>query len=240
MKKILIALCLAVCLTLLGASAVSGEALPTEDITQVSEPCEDVTEDIAPDAESTEEPTEAPTEEPPAEQDIFREAMAFISAHFSGIITALAALYAVFPKWGGIAALLRVMQSLSAVIQRFGAYVDDTKNENSIYNVLCRQGERMDAFMGELSPVLTQLHESVTALRDGAVTEEKLRAVLLALEEGQELMAKEFSDLISISTTVPQKHKAELEEAFLRARAHLRESVREATGNDTAQKEASA
>ena len=53
-------------------------------------------------------------------------------------------------------------------------------------------------------------------------------------------MAKEFSDLISISTTVPQKHKAELEDAFLRAREHLRERVREATDDDAAQKEASA
>jgi hypothetical protein len=238
MKKFLIAICLAACLVLPGfgvAAQVPDTTEPSlavreEDAAEVQENAAEVQEDAA---EVQEDATEV-------QEDFFVEAKDFIAAHFAGIVTALAALYAVFPKWGGIAAILRVMQSLSCVLQRFGAYVDDAKNENSIYNVLCRQGERIGAFVEELTPVLEELRAGVARLDRGADAEEKLRAVLLALEEGQELMANEFSDLISISTTVPQKHKAQLEEAFLRAKAHLHECVKEATGNDTAQKEASA
>ena len=50
-------------------------------------------------------------------------------------------------------------------------------------------------------------------------------------------MAKEFSDLISISTTVSQKKKAEMEAAWMEAEAHLRTAVKEALNDETGEKE---
>lgn len=172
-----------------------------------------------------------------ASEGWFYEAKEWLSANFSGIITAIAALYAVFPKWGGIAALLKGVRSVAAVISAFKKYMDDQNNPDSIYNVMKRQGNTLSSFMNDLAPVLASLEAGLAKIEAASQSQDKLRAVLLAVEEAEELMAKEFSDLISISTTISQKHKAELEEAFLKAKEHLRETVKEALDDDGEAKE---
>lgn len=186
------------------------------------------------------ESAEMPTGEKYASEGWFAGAKAWLSQNFSGLAVAIAALYAVFPKWGGIAALSKIIKSALVVIAAFKKYMDDQSNPNSIYNVMARQGDAMSKFMNDLAPVLQRLQEGIAKVEAASKSQDKLSAVLLAVEEAEELMAKEFSDLISISTTISQKHKAELEEAFLKARAHLHVTVKEALGDDGEAKEAAA
>lgn len=162
----------------------------------------------------------------------------WIAENFAGIMTALAALYAVFPKYGGIAALLGVMRSTRATINSVRRYMDDTNNENSIYNTLKKHGDTLSRFLNDIAPVLEKLEEGLTDLEASRASQDKLKAALLAVEAGQALMAKQFSDLISISTTIPQKKKAELEAAWMEADAQLREAVKEAV--DDGEKEETA
>ncbi len=162
----------------------------------------------------------------------FYEAKEWLAANFSGVTIVLAAIYALLPKYGGVAAILKVVRSVSAGLTALKEYMDDKKNPNSIYNVLSRQGDVLKKFMNDLAPVLERLDLGIAKIDQAATSQDKLRAVLLAVEEGEELMAKEFSDLLSCSTTISQKHKAAFEESYLAARNHLKVAVKEALDDD--------
>jgi hypothetical protein len=83
--------------------------------------------------------------------------------------------------------------------------------------------------MNNVAPILEQVEESLVRIESASTAQERQNAVMLAVEEAVELMANEFSDLISISTTISAKKKAEMEDAFMKAKAHLNATVKEAT-----------
>lgn len=181
------------------------------------------------------EPAEG--EELPAEVDYASdtwadEAKMWIGEHFAGIVTALAALYAVLPKYGGIAAVVGVVRSARNAIAAFGTYIDDKKNPNSIYNVLDRMGGLLGKFMGDASAIFERLEAQLVAMNEGKVDAKKLCEVMMAVEESTELMGKEFAKLLSISTTVPLGIKSEMEKEFMAAQEHLHCRVKGALGDD--------
>ncbi len=178
------------------------------------------------------EGAEEPTRGDYASDTWAQEAKAWISEHFAGIVTALAAIYAVLPKYGGIAAVVGVVRSARAAIAAFGTYIDDKKNPNSIYNVLDRMGGLLGKFMGDTSSILERLEVQLTAMNEGKADAAKLCDVMMAVEESTELMGKEFAKLLSISTTVPIGIKNEMEKEFMAAQEHLHNSVKGALGDD--------
>lgn len=220
MKKYLIVLLVAVLIAMLPLAAyATTEIAPVEG--------EDVTGAVidTPVEENALEGTET-------DEGWFYEAKEWCAVNFSGIITVLAAIYALLPKYGGVAAILKVVREVSGGLKAFKQYMDDKNNPNSIYNVMARQGDAISKFMNDIAPVLEKLKVGLEKIDRAATSQDKLRAVLFAVEECNELMAKEFSDLLSCSTTISQKHKAEFEESYLEARQHLKASVKEATDDD--------
>ena len=177
-------------------------------------------------------PNETPVEGTETDEGLFYEAKEWVMINFSGIITVIVGIYAMFPKYGGIAALIRVVRNVSIALAALKKYIDDKNNPDSIYNVLDRMGGNLSEFLSDTAPVLDRLEQSIEKIEDASLSQDKLCAALLAVEAGEELMAKEFSDLLSCSTTISQKHKAEFEEAYLAARAKLKAAVKEAIGDD--------
>ena len=122
--------------------------------------------------------------------------------------------------------------------------MDDANNENSLYNVLKRQGNSISQFMNDVAPALEALRQDkevtvkLTATLEGALARVgKMGGALGAVEEALELMASEFSDLISISTTVSAKQKAQMEADWMARIEHLRNTVKEAAYVEQGEKE---
>lgn len=161
-----------------------------------------------------------------------QDAKEWVGEHFAGIVTAIAALYALLPKYGGIAAVVGVLRSARAAIVSFGSYIDDKKNPNSIFNVLDRMGSMLGEFMNGTASVLERLESKLAEMDDGKIDAAKLCALMMAVEESTELMGKEFAKLLSISTTVPISIKNEMEKEFMLAQEHLHNSVKGALNND--------
>lgn len=179
-----------------------------------------------------------------AEQSWFAEVKTWVAENFSGLAVALAALYTVFPKWGGLWVAVGALKKVAALFAALKAYIDDVNNENSIYNVLKRQGNSLKAFMNDMAPLLEKLELDKQAtvklestLEKALLRVEKMGGALGAVEEALELMASEFSDLISISTTVSQKRKAEMEADWMDKIEHLRNTVKEAAYVEQGEKE---
>lgn len=147
--------------------------------------------------------------------------MDYFLSHLPGIITALTALYAFFPRVGGIAALVRALSGIKT-------YFDDESNKQSVYNVLSGSADAVSTFMNDVYPLLKRLEEECEALPQiGAYLTEKkeeaerLRAFLSLSVRATALMAKQFNDLISVSTTLTQKQKAAFEAEWLRENTAL-------------------
>ncbi len=170
-----------------------------------------------------------------ASDNWFTEAKEWVSEHFSGLAVALSALYMIVPKVGGVSLILKAIKTLIALMSALKLLLNDKENPDSVMNTLNRIGDKLCTFMADTAPSLEKLaagfdsvHKLIDELKTGKVTEEKIKNALLAVEEGEELMAQLFSDLISISTTIPHKVKAEMEEKWLVAKAHLHATVKEA------------
>lgn len=175
---------------------------------------------------------ETPAEATETDEGWFYEAKEWMALNFSGIVTVILGIYAMLPKYGGVAALLKVVKAVSAGLAALKEYIDDKNNPNSIYNVMNRMGGNLSKFLTDMAPVMERIENGIAKVEDVGTLLEKLRAALIAVEAGEELMAKEFSDLLSCSTTISQKHKAEFEEAYLAARAQLKAAVKEALDDD--------
>lgn len=178
-----------------------------------------------------------------ASESWFAEAKEWISEHFSGLLVSLVALWTACPKIGGIALIRKRVKGLTALVAAVKFVVADEKNEKSVLNTMKSMCMRFDEFTGKLAPVLENLQTRLSVIDDlaadlkaGKLTEEKLKNVLIAVEEGQELMAKEFNDLISTSTTISAKTKADMEAAFMAAREHLHATVKEAVNEQEGEK----
>lgn len=176
----------------------------------------------------------------------FTEAKEWVSKYFSGFAVALAALYMIIPKVGGVSLILESLKKLNALFIALKFLLNDKENPDSVMNTLNRIGNKLCTFMADTAPTLEKLagaldsvQKLIEELKTGKVTEENIKNALLAVEEGEELMAQLFSDLISISTTIPHKTKAEMEEKWLVAKAHLHATVKEAL-NDGQSKETAA
>ena len=101
-------------------------------------------------------------------------------AHFSDIAVAAAALWLAFPKWGGVAVLIRLLRHIRT-------YFDDAGNSGSVYNVLAANADAISRFMNDAAPLLSDLREGREAL-------EKAQA---ALAESEELTAEQTALLAS-------------------------------------------
>ncbi|MBE6689844.1 MAG: hypothetical protein E7590_01000 [Ruminococcaceae bacterium] len=221
MKKYLIAfavalLLLALPITALAAEAVEGPEIPPELATD--------TEGVVAAGDGAENATE--------DENWFETAKEFVMENASGIIVSLFSLYMAFPKVGGIAALIAILRDVRLMMSALKKGIDDKSNPDSIGNKLSLQGDAWVRFMNDLAPKLDALEEGLAELKASRISAERQRAALLAVEEGVELMAKEFNDLISISTGISAKQKANMEEEFMVAKAHLHLAVKEALEGD--------
>jgi len=165
-----------------------------------------------------------------AAMSLTEEIMAYVTEHASGIVVALSALWAVFPKVGGLAVLIDVFKKIKS-------YFDDEHNKQSIYNVIAGNADAMSRFMNDVYPMVEEIARGektvsacVAELQSSAQEQKKLRAALLACRDATSLMAKEFCDLISISTTVSEKKKAELEGEWMNANKRIEAAVAEIVG----------
>ena len=236
MKKYLVAL---VAFLLVMALAVTVYATETTE----NAPVEGVEETAGASPRPTEESAAG---EEYASDNWFAEVKDFVAEHFSGLAVSLSALYMIIPKVGGVSLILKAVKALIALMSSLKLLLSDKENPDSVMNTLNRIGDKLCTFMADTAPTLEKLATAldtvqalIEELKTGKVTEEKVKNALLAVEEGEELMAQLFSDLISISTTIPHKTKAEMEEKWLVAKAHLHATVKEAL-NDGQSKETAA
>ena len=186
---------------------------------------------------------EATTGEQEISESWFGQFKTWVGENFSGLAVALAAIWAVIPKVGGVSMVTKSLRKIVALFVALKTYIDDANNENSLYNVMKRQGDKLSQFMNDMAPLMEKLELDKQATVK--LTEDlelalarigKMGGVLGAVEESLELMASEFSDLISISTTISHKKKAEMEAAWLAKIEHLRNTVKEATNDGQSEK----
>ena len=201
-------------ITALAAEAVQGPEIPTETVTG----------------------TEGGAEGAAESENWFETAKAWVVENASGIIVSLFSLYLACPKVGGIAALIKIGRDVKQVLTALKKYIDDKNNPDSLGNKISLQGDTWVKFMNDLKPKLDALELGLAKLEKARVNGEQLRTALLAVEESVELMAKEFNDLISISTTISAKQKANMEAEFMSAKNHLHATVKEALTNDAQDK----
>ena len=186
---------------------------------------------------------EVATGEQEISESWFGQFKTWVSKNFSGLAVALVAIWSVIPKVGGVPMILKALRKIVVLFAALKAYIDDANNENSLYNVLKRQGDKLSQFMNDMAPLMEKLELDKQAtikltkdLELALVRIGKMGGVLGAVEESLELMASEFSDLISISTTISHKKKAEMESAWLAKIEHLRNTVKEATNDGQGEK----
>lgn len=186
---------------------------------------------------------EATTGEQEISESWFGQFKTWVGENFSGLTVALAAIWAVIPKVGGVSMVLKALRKIALLFTALKTYIDDANNENSLYNVMKRQGDKLSQFMNDMAPLMEKLELDKQAtvklsedLELALARIDKMGGVLCAVEESLELMASEFSDLISISTTISHKKKAEMEAAWLAKIEHLRNTVKEATNDGQSEK----
>ena len=154
-----------------------------------------------------EETAEQTAEDTPA-KSVAQQAADWLGANFDKIIVALASLYAVFPKVGAIPLLMNA-------INKFKQYIDDKSNPNSIYNVLSANATTISKFMTDFAPIIEEMKNGnasvAETLKKVQAEKEQANAALLACQQSMRLMAKELNDLISCSTTISAKTKAQIE-----------------------------
>ncbi len=168
MKKtffhILTAVLLALCLALPISAAQDAEQAKEQAVA-----VEDQSNDTAQDAERQEESEAA------------RNAEWFFNlflSHFSDIAVAAAAVWLAFPKWGGVAVLVRLLRHIRT-------YFDDAGNSRSVYNVLAANADAMARFMNDAAPLLADLREGRAALEQAKT----------ALDAGERLTAEQTKTL---------------------------------------------
>lgn len=186
---------------------------------------------------------ETTTGEQEISESWFGQFKTWVGENFSGLAVALVAIWSVIPKVGGVSMVTKSLRKIVALFVALKTYIDDANNENSLYNVMKRQGDKLSQFMNDMAPLMEKLELDKQATVK--LTEDlelalarigKMGGVLGAVEESLELMASEFSDLISISTTISHKKKAEMEAAWIAKIEHLRNAVKEATNDGQGEK----
>lgn len=143
-------------------------------------------------AEIVETPADGAENEAPVERFF-----TLFLAHFSDIAVAAAALWLAFPKWGGVAVLIRLLRHIRT-------YFDDAGNSGSVYNVLAANADAMARFMNDAAPLLADLREGREALlqAQAALAEsEELTAgqteLLAAAHRSLSLLAAELCRVVS-------------------------------------------
>ena len=166
-------------------------------------------------------------------------AKAWVLENLSGIVLSVFGIYLAIPKVGGIAMVKSLLLTLATLVGAVKKYIDDEKNPNSLVNKLDKLGGLLVEYMnkqeqdGAVSQeLMSEVRSALAGVCEKQRSDEQMRSVLLAVEEGLELMATEFSDLISISTTITQKKKAEYESEWMKRISHLRETVKGALEHD--------
>ena len=86
----------------------------------------------------------------------------FILSHFADIAVTTAAVWLAFPKWGGVAVLVRLLRHIRT-------YFDDAGNSRSVYNLLAGNADAISRFMNDAAPLLADLREGRAALEQAGL-----------------------------------------------------------------------
>ena len=171
---------------------------------------EETAEEVTTEAAVEEATTETVESEPETETTWTEQAAQYLSEMWPAILTALAAVYAAFPKWGGIALLYKAFQKTQS-------YFDDKNNAKSVYNVLSANSDMISRFMNDVYPVLTELKDQGITLKDlvdkvrgDAELQTKLIGFIKAANETAKLNAKTAQYLLEVSPNVNEKRRAEI------------------------------
>lgn len=198
-----------------------------EEIYTVEVEHQDVSDTVSECTEVTEE-TES--------ESFWQSAFDYFKENYSGISVALFALYAAFPKYGGIAGILHVLKGVKN-------YFDDKNNDKSIYNVISGSADSITKFMNEVYPVMLAIAQSketekefISNLQTFSEQFANNQNVLKMLCERDAFLTQTFNELISISPYISAKRKAELEQKFADGEKVMRSVLAEATKNDGKEK----
>lgn len=130
--------------------------------------------------------------------------------NFSGIIVSLASIYAVLPKWGGLAILIRILK-------RVQAYFDDKNNAKSIYNMFSSQADMVSKFLNDVYPMIESVKdgditskELISQLKDSKQMQNMIFGMIKAFYESNRLMAEQISFIIESSPNINEKRRAEM------------------------------
>ena len=166
-------------------------------------------------AETVEEAVEEATTEtvesaPKTETTWTEQAAQYLSEMWPDILTALALVYAAFPKWGGIALLYKAFKKIQS-------YFDDKNNAKSVYNVLSANSDMISRFLNDIYPVLAELKDQGITLKDlvdkvrgDAELQAKLIGFIKAANETAKVNAKTVQYLLEVSPNVNEKRRAEI------------------------------
>lgn len=144
-------------------------------------------------AEPEAEPEEVvPVTSVEEEEPWTHQAVDYIKEHLASIITALVSIYAVFPKWGGIAKLIAAFTAVKT-------YFDDKKNKNSVANILSGNADAISKFMNDVYPMIkeitdgkTTISELIKELRENKEKQEKTEEALDACKNAMNMMCQEI------------------------------------------------
>lgn len=182
-----------------------------DEIEETAETVEEAVEEAATETvESAPETTKAPAVEAEDETTWTEQAAQYLAEMWPAILTALAAVYAAFPKWGGIALLYKAFKKIQS-------YFDDKNNVKSVYNVLSANSDMISRFLNDIYPVLAELKDQGITLKDlvdkvrgDADLQTKLIGFIKAANETAKVNAKTVQYLLEVSPNVNEKRRAEI------------------------------
>lgn len=146
-----------------------------------------------------------------AEKSLAEQAGEWISEYAEKIVIILAAIYAVFPKFGLLPILINAISKINSHFNK--------NDPESFQNVLISNANTISAFMNDISPIIEDIksgNKNAQEVLESVLAEkEKANAAISACQQSIILMAKQLNDLISCSTTISPKTKAQFENEWL-------------------------
>lgn len=152
------------------------------------------------------------------EKSLAEQALDWISENVEKVVLIFASIYAVFPKVGLLPILISALKKLKN-------YFDDRNNPNSVYNILSANATTISRFMTDFAPLIEDMKSGnanvFETLEKVKEERERANAVISACQSSIRLMAKELNDLISASTTLSAKTKAQIEQEWMEKDAEI-------------------
>ena len=145
------------------------------------------------------------------EKSIAEQAGEWIAKYSEKIVVIIAAVYAVFPKFGLLPILINAISKINSHFNK--------NDPESFQNILIANANTISAFMNDISPIIEDIkagNKNAKEVFDAVLAEkEKANAAISACQQSIILMAKQLNDLISCSTTISAKTKAQFENEWL-------------------------